>query len=354
MAAVAAWKARNPRGKAVGFFPTYVPLEPIYAAGGLPVGLWGGDVPVSLADAHIQQFTCSIVRSITEYALKDQLSALDAVLIPPICDTVKLVGSIWQLKFSDRFLVEMANLPERLDCAAAETYLIAELRRISERLAGTSSTEAALASAARLCNRLRRAQQAFSDWRATRAIPLAEASMILRAGTILHAEEYCPLIEAVVADHTPDPRARGIPVVINGLSCQLPHADVMDCFEEAGLNVVEDDLFLGLRGGALVPDCSDPYAAIAGAYCRSAPMVVRYAKGEQRHERLLGQVDRTGAKGIVFMVPKFCDPEWFDLRYLREETNRRGIPSIVIDFEEGHGATGPVQTRLAAFAETLE
>jgi benzoyl-CoA reductase/2-hydroxyglutaryl-CoA dehydratase subunit BcrC/BadD/HgdB len=53
------------------------------------------------------------------------------------------------------------------------------------------------------------------------------------------------------------------------------------------------------------------------------------------------------------MVPKFCEPEWFDLRYLQQETRQAQIKSIVIDFEEGLGATGPVQTRLAAFAETL-
>jgi bcr-type benzoyl-CoA reductase subunit C len=354
MGVVTAWKARNPNGKAIGFFPTYVPLEPIYAMGGLPAGLWGGDIPMGLADAYIQQFTCSIVRSLTEYALSGRLAKLDAVLIPPICDSVKLVGSIWQLNFSDRFLVDMANLPQRLDSPSAVPYLAAELRRVSECLAGAPATESALASAAKLCNRLRKAQQAFCDWRANRAIPLAEASMILRAGTILHAEEYCPLVEEAIADGTPEAAPRGIPVVVSGLSCQLPHPQVMECFEEVGLRVVEDDLFLGLRGGALVPDDGDAYAAIAGAYCDSAPMAIRHAEGEQRHERLLDQIDRTGAKGIVYMVPKFCEPEWFDLRYLREETNRRGIPSIVIDFEEGHGATGPVQTRLAAFAETLE
>ena len=53
------------------------------------------------------------------------------------------------------------------------------------------------------------------------------------------------------------------------------------------------------------------------------------------------------------MIPKFCEAEWFDLRYLRQELAQRSIPSIAIDFEEDPGGTGPVQTRLEAFAETL-
>ena len=36
--------------KAVGCFPYYTPDEIIYAAGMLPVGLWGGQTDIKLAD----------------------------------------------------------------------------------------------------------------------------------------------------------------------------------------------------------------------------------------------------------------------------------------------------------------
>lgn len=354
MTYVAEWKSNNPGKKAVGFLPTYVPLEPIYAAGGLPVGLWGSDTPITVADAYIQQFTCSLVRSVTELAFRGEYDKLDAVLFPPICDSLKLVGSIWDFNLSAKFLVEVANLPERLDGSAACTYLEAELRRVTRRLTDATIDNGQFAKGIAQVNRLRKSLGDFCAWRSNHQVPFAEATTILRGATVLHADEYCSLVDGVISNsHSSSGPQRGIPVVVSGLSCQLPHLEMMQCFDEAGLTVVEDDLFIGLQGTPTVESSGDPYANIAQSYCRSAPMAIRHAEHVKRHERLVDQFDRSRAKGIVFMVPKFCEPEWFDLRYLQQEMRQRNVPNIVIDFEEGLGATGSLQTRISAFAETI-
>ena len=43
---IEAWRARQPAGRVIGYFPTYVPTELIIAAGALPVGMWGGPIAV--------------------------------------------------------------------------------------------------------------------------------------------------------------------------------------------------------------------------------------------------------------------------------------------------------------------
>lgn len=351
---VRTWKQKNPGKKVIGYLPTYVPLEPIYAIGALPVGLWGGDVEITLADAYIQQFTCSIVRSVTEYAFSNAYDDLDAVLFPPICDSIKLVGSIWDLNLSKKFLVEMANLPERVDSPAAVTYLSAELRRVMGRISDQPITDSQFESGIAIVNRLRAVLDKFCDWRSERNVPLAEVATILRGATILHADEYCALVEGAISElDISYKQIPGIPVVVTGLSCQLPHLEMMRCFDEAGLKVVDDDLFLGIRGSAAAAITGNPFTNIAQSYCRSAPMAIRHSQQDNRHKALLEKITRNNAKGVVFMVPKFCEPEWFDLRYLQHEIKQRQIPSIVLDFEEGLGATGPLQTRLSAFAETI-
>ncbi len=360
MAYVVAWKGRNPNGKAVGFFPTHVPTEIIYALGGLPVGLWGGDIVVDNAYAHIQQFTCSIVRSTTEYALAGSYDILDAVLFPPICDSVKLVASIWSLNLSNKFLVDMVNLPERLDSPASIAYLAAELRRVTSALEHRFDvvvSEDALRDAIISGNRLRAAYEAFCAWRLTSigaAVTLAEASTILKAGTIMHCDDYCPLIEKLVHSVTGDKKpAEGVPVIVTGLACQLPHPDFLALFETAGLRVLEDDLFLGMRAAPAVTSDGDPYINLAQGFVRSKPMATRHHGLIKRHELLLERIRHVNAKAVIFLVPKFCEPEWFDLRVLQAQTKEALIPSLVIDFEEGPGTSGQVQTRLEAFAETL-
>lgn len=359
----ASWKARRPEGRVIGYFPTYVPTELIIAAGALPVGMWGGPVSVSLANAYIQQFTCSILRSTTEYALKGSLAALDGALFPPMCDAVKLVSSSWSLNFSDRFYIDMVNLPERLDSGASVAYLAAELRRVAkalgQRLTRPISDES-LRTAIAACNRVRQLQQAFYRWRKTptgAVATLAEVSSILKAGTVMDSAEYAAtlqrFLDASAAPLAAAAKSAAVPIVVTGLPCQLPHTNILELFEPSGLRVVNDDLFLGMRACGDISLAGDPYENIARAFVASQPLATRYHSGRPRHELVLDQVREGGAKGVVFMIPKFCEAEWFDLRYLKQELAQRNIPSIAIDFEENPGGTGPVQTRLEAFAETL-
>jgi len=360
---IASWRAARAEPRVIGFFPTYVPTELIIAAGALPVGIWGGSIPVSHANAYIQQFTCSIVRSTTEYALKGTFDVLEGVLFPPICDSVKLVSSSWKLNFSDRFLVDMVNLPERLDSEASVTYLATELRRVatvlSQRLDRPLSDDA-LRAAIGLCNRIRTLQESFYRWRQTASgaqASLAEVCTIIKAGTVMDAGEYALLLEEFLAstagDGQSESRAPGVPIVITGLACQLPHVNFLTLFESSGLRVVNDDLFFGMRACGQIAVDGDPYLNIARGFADSAAMATRYHSRKKRHELVLEQMRDGGAKGIVLLIPKFCEPEWFDLRYLRHELEKRTIPNIAIDFEEDPGMTGPAQTRLEAFAETL-
>lgn len=254
---IESWKAGHPGGRVVGFFPTYVPTELIIALGALPVGMWGGPIAVSRANALIQQFTCSILRSTTEYAIKGTFNVLDAALFPPMCDAVKMISSSWNLNFSNRFLVDMVNLPERLDSGATVAYLSAELRRVADVLStkcGRPMTEDALRSAIGLCNRVRSLQQSLYRWRASPAgagATLAEFSIILKAGTIMDPEEYAAALEGFLGSNCANVREEAkspaVPVVVTGLPCQLPHPDFLDLFESSGLRVINDDLFLGMR-----------------------------------------------------------------------------------------------------------
>ena len=61
---------RKTKKEAVGCFPIYTPEEIIYAAGMLPVGMWGGPTDLKRADKYLQSFCCSIMRSNIEYGMK--------------------------------------------------------------------------------------------------------------------------------------------------------------------------------------------------------------------------------------------------------------------------------------------
>ena len=43
-----------------GCFPLHVPEELVYAAGYLPVGMWGGKTEIKLADKFVSKIGCGI------------------------------------------------------------------------------------------------------------------------------------------------------------------------------------------------------------------------------------------------------------------------------------------------------
>ncbi|MGW8320866.1 MAG: 2-hydroxyacyl-CoA dehydratase, partial [Thermodesulfobacteriota bacterium] len=95
---IARWKARS-GGKVVGCLacmPPFAPEELIHAAGMLPVGLWGAEIPVRLADAKLQSFACSVARTSLEMGLNEALSVCDGFLFPSTCDAFQNLSEFWK------------------------------------------------------------------------------------------------------------------------------------------------------------------------------------------------------------------------------------------------------------------
>ena len=76
---------------AVGCFPLFVPEELVYAAGFLPVGMWGGISAFQKSNQYIQSFACSIMRANLELGMSGAYDFLKAALIPSQCDTLMCV-----------------------------------------------------------------------------------------------------------------------------------------------------------------------------------------------------------------------------------------------------------------------
>jgi benzoyl-CoA reductase/2-hydroxyglutaryl-CoA dehydratase subunit BcrC/BadD/HgdB len=62
--------------KVVGYFCSYAPEELIWAAGALPLRMFGTSENIHLADTHLQAYCCSLVRGILEEALANRLDFL--------------------------------------------------------------------------------------------------------------------------------------------------------------------------------------------------------------------------------------------------------------------------------------
>ncbi len=130
------WKAAAPGRKAIGFMPVYVPREIIHAAGMLPVGILGaGDqLDVIHGDAYYQSYICRIPRSTIELALTGRLDELDGMLFPSICDVIRNLSGMWQIKFEDK-LVRYFDVPQDFDLDVGGVFYNRELQLFRDELA---------------------------------------------------------------------------------------------------------------------------------------------------------------------------------------------------------------------------
>lgn len=143
---------------------------------------------------------------------------------------------------------------------------------------------------------------------------------------------------------------------------------LVESLEDAGFSVVFIDSCLPSRMfNFSVPGLStcdstsnrndgnaDVFQSLALGYLRKPPCP-RLLAGHARIEHLKRLVASSGAQGLVYFAPKFCDHAYYDFSGLKQALGETGnLPMILIEGEYGSGKAGQTLTRAIAFKEMLE
>jgi len=364
---IAQWKERT-GGKVVGCLacmPPFVPEELIHAAGMLPVGLWGAEIPVRLADAKLQSFACSVARTSLEMGLSGSVSVCDAFLFPSTCDAFQNLSEVW--KTLTEIPCYEVTFPKQQDSPPARRYLERELERLRRELEAFSGVligPETLRISVGLYNENRRLMRALDEKRARHPDLLSAQQMteVVLAAAFLPKEQHSLLVGALLesaSDSGIEERSAAAgspePVRIHLTGIMARPEAIPDVLEDLGVRVVSDDLGLGSLYYAIeVPEGGSPLADLAEGYLRYPPCSTVHPSSPGRATELIRRVQNTGAEGVLILATKFCEPEFFDVPQLREDLEEAGIPSIVLETELSMTAPGSVRTRVEAFVETLK
>lgn len=364
---IAHWKERS-GGKAVGCLacmPPFAPEELIHAAGMLPVGLWGAEIPVRLADARLQSFACSVARTSLEMGLNGTVSVCDAFLFPSTCDAFQNLSEVWKT-LTEQPCFEV-TFPKQKDSPPARRYLERELERLRRELevfSGASIDPETLCRSVRIYNENRNLMRALDEKRAGHPGMLSARQMteVVLAASFLPKEEHSLLVRALLGaasetDFEDKEAAQGgaDPVRVHLTGIMARPAAIPAVLEELGVRVVGDDLGLGsLYYATEVPEGGSPLADLAEGYLRYPPCSTVHPSSPGRATELIKRVQHTGAEGVLILATKFCEPEFFDVPQLKEDLQEAGIPSILLETELGMATPGTIRTRVEAFVETLK
>lgn len=99
--------------KVVGVLPYYAPEELVYAAGIVPMGMWGSNTKtISRAKEYCATFYCTIAQLALEMLLDGTMDQLDGIITPTICDTLRPMSQNFRVAMGDKMKVIFLAHPQ--------------------------------------------------------------------------------------------------------------------------------------------------------------------------------------------------------------------------------------------------
>lgn len=349
------WKQKNNK-PVIGWAIPDGPEELILAAGALPMAVLGAEIPFSLGDAHFQGFACSYTRTLLELSLRGELDYLDALIIPHTCDALRaydlVIKELGKVKN-----VETYRPPRLRDNKASEKYLREELERIRKRLGeitGHFPGDDDIRKASEQINALKKELKELKKEVKTGRVSSLEFFSAVAAGMAGDKQEAAKLVAELVreAGSRKPEKATSKKIVLAGKVAEP--LSILGVIEAAGLQVVDDLLVNGSRYvKSKVEIDKDPIYALAEAQLDKIPVAGMYDRDKTRAERIIQKVKKSGAKAVIFLVQKFCEPYEMDVVGVEEDLKKAGIPMLRLESDYQAGSVAALKTRIDAFSEML-
>jgi len=349
------WKAAN-GAKVVGHLIPDVPEEILHAAGALPFALEGAGVSASHAQAYLPAYTCNHAMGTLEMALRGDLDVLDGMVIPYVCDTTRNLVHLWQRLFP-AMPSELLRLPKRIEFGSVRDYTRAEFTRLAESvgaITGRIPSADDLRASISLYNASRaRLRGAYEKHRANSSIWTAEnLRVLLASASRAPREEHLAWMEALPWEDGAASTSEAVPVYVRGKVWDPP--DILAMFDRLGLVVVRDEVATGFRWIQQdAPLDRDPIDALVERYLSTITYAGYHAEPRGLVTSFVERVKASGAAGVIFLNPKFCEAAGFDTPDFNKALENAGIPTLILETSTRGVSPGQIQIRLEAFREMI-
>jgi bzd-type benzoyl-CoA reductase N subunit len=346
---------RNADKPIMGWLCCYTPLEIILAGGITPYRII--PEPTSdMADSYLHSNFCPYVRSSLGRAIRGDLDFLEGVVLVNSCDGLRRLYDAWRL-YAKTPHVYLVDLP-RVATGSAPHHFRETLARFKGQLEegfGVSISEGAIEEAISISNSGRRLLKELYDLRKSRNLSISGSQVmdLVKGDMVLPKEEYMGLLEKLVQEleEAAVPRTNLPGVMITGSLLEDP--GIADLVEEAGGEVVCDDLCTGSR---YFWDCiegdDDPLLSISRHYLSKIPCA-RMMDSNRRLDHVMDLVADFKVHGVICYTLKFCDTFLYDVPLLKKRLDAENIPSLFLDSDYTPGTMGRLKTRIEAFLELL-
>ena len=350
--------------KVVGVMPYYAPEELVYAAGMVPMGIWGSnDKEISRSKEYCATFYCTIAQLALEMLLDGTMDQLDALITPTICDTLRPMSQNFRVAVGSKIpCIFLAHPQNRFDDFGVE-FCKDQYRSVLEKLAflaGHDVTNKDILKAIKVYNASRAARREFvklANEHCDVVNPI-QRSAVLKASYFMLKDEYTEKLVALNEELKALPKAdwKGTKVVTSGIICDNPK--LLQIFIDNNIAIAADDVAHESRSFRFdAPEnVEDGLLALAMQFSSMDYDILLYDKNSNQNRRaedVVAKVKESGAQGLVLFMQQFCDPEEMEYPYLKKALNAAGIPHIKLGVDQQMRDFGQASTALEGFADVL-
>ena len=350
----------------VGFLCSYTPLEIIDAAGASSVALCGtSDEVIPEAEKVLPANLCPLIKSTYGFAYSEKCPFTyfsDMIVGETTCDGKKKMYEL----LSELKETHILHLPQGRDRAYESDGWYEECRLLLERLErlyGITITDEDLRAAVARRNRLREAQLSMFELQALEppAMTGVELMSTMFAGTFsFDIVSYTKKIEETVAARRSAYEAGERPVPADAKRILITGCPVGGVINKIGRTIETN-------GGVIVcmDDCSGERTARM-MVDENAPDILRaisdryldincsvMTPNDGRMENTLTMCEKYHVDGVVENVLTACHTFNVESARMQKVVEGAGIPYLKIETDYSAGDQGQIDTRIAAFIETL-
>ena len=358
---IKAYKAEGK--KVIGVLPYYAPEELVYAAGMVPMGIWGSNnKTIALAKEYCATFYCTIAQLALEMLLDGTLDDLDGLITPTICDTLRPMSQNCRVAMEGKLPCIFLAHPQNRKPSFGLQFTMDQYNHIKaelEKISGAPITDEALRGAIKVMNRNRAARREFVKLAGQHpeAISAVNRSAVLRAAWFMEPVAYSEKLEALNAELAALPASqwKGRKVVTSGIICDNPK--LLQIFDDNQIAIAADDVAHESRAIRVdAAETGDPMMALAQQFADQDYDVLLYDEFSNQNRRadfVVDMVKKSGAQGLVLFMQQFCDPEEMEYPYLKKALDDAGIPHLRLGIDQQMRDFGQASTAIQAFADVL-
>ncbi len=350
----------------IGYLCSYTPLEIIDAAGASSVALCGtSDEVIPEAEKVLPANLCPLIKSTYGFAYSEKCPFTyfsDMIVGETTCDGKKKMYELLSVLKETHIL----HLPQGRDRAYESDGWYEECRLLLERLEklyGIAITDDDLRAAVARRNRLREAQLSMFELQALEAPAMSGVELMstMFAGTFsFDIASYTKKIETTVAARRSAYEAGERPVSADAKRILITGCPVGGVINKIGRTIE-------MNGGVIVcmDDCSGERTARM-MIDQNAPDILRaisdryldincsvMTPNDGRMENTLAMCEKYHVDGVVENVLTACHTFNVESARMQKAVEGAGIPYLKIETDYSAGDQAQIDTRIAAFIETL-